>query len=332
MDNVKKMIERLHPYKAIPTTDDWTPNSISLSGDTLAVSSEGKLRIYNTSSGQLIRKSDFTLHYCTVSPCEKFVALTARDGLKIQVQDLQSGREVISLESAETRFRNSAHLFWEDWFIYSIDKGVLSGVSLLNPEQRFSCDSGVGKRLFLIEHLKRLSDDLLGIIGYDGPGERSDFVAMPVSKLFEHRGQDFMAFALPKNESELAGKIAFCPYDGHRVMMYQDFENEDIDRDEGEYNGFLIRDLDQDTSQGLVPYYARNAQTGASLMVSKRYFALGSVDIIDIFSMSDQRRLQQIPAISDTKTFIPTPLYSFDNHSKQIAVYDGSEIGLWKLK
>jgi hypothetical protein len=331
MDNASKLEKVIHLIHTIPLSAERMPQSISLAGDSLGIASDGKIRLYNTRNGQLIRKTDFVLQSIILSPCERFVACSAADGRCIEVQDLRSGEVIVNLNAPEPHFRSTPLCFWGDWLLYSLQNGVLGGVNLIDSKQTFRSDSNLGQRKFLIEQLIRLNSDVLGIIGYDGPGEKSDFVALDFARLLNVPTPHFMDVLLPKDEPESATTISFAPLEENEILSYQDFGEATLDGDE-EFNGFLIRDLNKGTAIRLKSHFAESTLTGAPMLWTPRTIALGRVNFIDLIPLHPHGQIQHLEVQSNRGTFYPTPLYAMDSSTKRIAVYAENVLQIYQVK
>ncbi len=332
MVNVNLMHEMISHLLSIPFVEGGSLQAMSFSGECLALSSLGKLRLYNPRTGLLIRKSDWDLHFVLISPCNRFVAGVARNGSQLQVQELKTGKILYETKRVVVSFRHTPFTFSNDWLFFSIEDGILVGVNLLHPSEQITSDGKSANGPFVIETLVDLGNGNLGMIGYVGQGERSDFLAIPIARLVSDPSLGFTSFAYPQTDYLTSEVCVIAPFGDSQVLLYKDYGDSEIDIEGGEFNGFSIQTLSEGGWIALQAYYAENVMRGNALLATQTCFVLGRRDGIDIISRIAPFRVQHLPTLYDTTSFFRTPFYAFNQETNEIAILMEEQVSIFRTK
>ncbi len=261
-----------------------------------------------------------------LSPSGVFLASTSATGTELEIWNLEERKSLVKFNSKEENYRTSPMNFSGDILIYSIDNGSLCGWDCRNEKWLFQLEPEENKKVNLVQSIVSVGEEYLCLTVYPGQGNPNDFVVLNKNKLTSPSISHYLDVALPKEEVEYSARFTFSANGQDSLAFYQDFdcEQEELDEEDDEYNGFFIRTLPDLKRNEEVPAYFPSAEDGAPVMATESYFLLGLRDRVEVWSRPEKNRIASIPALSESSWFPTTFLYDFVPESSQVVICKGN--------
>lgn len=295
--------------RSIPNS--YNAHLLSLSADTLVISCDAASLAWDLRSDQVVEVNE-GWYYNAYSPCGKYHLKLRVDQADLQVVHLSSGAIVYAGQSTSNRLRRTPFRFQRGRLWFGLYDGCLSSIDLDGTSSAQTAHTLRFTAHWMWEEIVGVGADRLALIGYPGPGERSDWQVLDVASIAAF-GTDTQLEPRRINY-EMADGFALADADGTGLYVLRDFgDAPSQDPDDMEWNGLAYVDPLNTVGEKRCPIDTRGQlSSGAPMLVGEHLVAVGLKSSIEIYDRKDGRYVTRFDVDRNKARFGFPPIYTFD--------------------